>query len=150
MANVLVDPPPPRSLTTDDGKISDRFYQWLRTVKDNVSGALTGVAAVQAQQEALDYTDKYPANGDSDLEIDAPYGYQITKVDAKCASGSCTVTIKIGGTALGGGSNSVTSTLSSVSHTSNNEIAAGGTSTVTVSSNSSCQGLRLTIWYTRT
>lgn len=104
----------------------------------------------KTRQEAIDFTIESPDNQDYLFEIDAPYGYKITQVDSQCRSGTCTATTKIGGVALGGGANSVTTTLQSKPHTSANVIAAAGTSVVTISSNSSCAGLRLTFWITRT
>lgn len=98
----------------------------------------------------LDYTNDSPANQTYDIELSAPYGYTITQVIAKCRAGSCTATVKIGTTALGGGANSVTSSLSTKNHSSANVVSAGGTVSVTISSISSCSGLRLTIIATKT
>lgn len=143
-------PPPPRSLLDPQGNISDRFYQWLGSIQQGIVGAFDGIGNVQAQQEAIDFTIESPDNQDYLFEIDAPYGYTITKVESKCRSGTCTATTKIGVTALGGGANSVSTTLQSKTHTSDNVIAAAGTSVVTISANSSCAGLRLVFWITRT
>lgn len=150
MTGTPLAPPPPRALLGPDGNISDRFYKWLGSVQQGIAGAITSIGNVEAQQEAIDFTNGAPTNKDYPLEINAPYGYIITQVDSECTSGTCTVTIKIGGVALGGGSNPVSSSLQSKTHSSDNVIAAGGTSVVTVSSNSSCIDLRLTIWITRT
>ena len=143
-------PPPPRSLLDPQGNISDRFYQWLGSIQNGLSGTISGLGNVQSQQEAIDFTIESPDNQDYLFEINCPYGYTITQVDSDCRAGSCTATTKIGGVALGGGANSVSTTLQSKMHTSNNVIAAGGTSVVTISSNSSCAGLRLVFWITRT
>ena len=104
----------------------------------------------KTRQEAIDFTIESPDNQDYLFETNAPYGYSITQVDSQCRSGSCTATTKIGVTALGGGANSVSTSLQTKTHTSANVIAAAGTSVVTISSNSSCAGLRLTFWITRT
>ena len=143
-------PPPPRSLLDPQGNISDRFYQWLGSIQNGLSGTISGLGNVQSQQEVIDFTIESPDNQDYLFEINCPYGYTITQVDSDCQAGSCTATTKIGGVALGGGANSVSTTLQSKMHTSNNVIAAGGTSVVTISSNSSCAGLRLVFWITRT
>lgn len=143
-------PPPPRSLMGSDGKLSDRFYQWLQSMQQGVSGAISGLGVVQSAQEAIDVSIEYPQNQDYPIEINAPYGYTITQVDSYCASGSCTATVKIGTTALGGTANSVSTTMQSQAQTSANVVAAGDTTKVTISSNSSCNRLRLVIWITRT
>ena len=132
------------------GGISTALWSWLQSLGNFANAQATSLAATQAQQEAIDFTIESPDNQDYLFEIDAPYGYTITQVDSKCRSGSCTATTKIGGTALGGGANSVSTSLQSKTHSSDNAIAAAGTSVVTISSNSSCAGLRLTFWITRT
>lgn len=132
------------------GKISTAGYSWLQSLGSFTNAQAQSLASTQAQQEAIDFTIESPDNQNYLFEINAPYGYKITQVDSDCRSGSCTATTKIGGTALGGGPNSVSTTLQSVMHSSNNIIAAGGTSVVTISANSSCSGLRLVFWITRT
>lgn len=151
MALPKVNPvPTPQGFTTKDGGLSTAGYQFLQSLYQGAAAALSGVGTVQSQQEAIDFTIESPDNQDYLFEINAPYGYTITQVDSDCRSGSCTATTKIGGTALGGGANSVSTTLQSKTHSSSNTIAAGGTSVVTISSNSSCAGLRLVFWITRT
>lgn len=150
MTGTPLAPPPPRSLLDPQGNISDRFYQWLQNLQQGLANTISNVASVQSQQEVIDFTIESPDEQDYLFEINAPYGYSITKVDSDCRSGSCTATTKIGGTALGGGANSVSTTLDSKTHSSDNVIAAAGTSVVTISSNSSCAGLRLVFWITRT
>jgi len=61
--------------------------------------------------------------------------WKVTGVAAKCSTGSCTVTVAVDGVNLGGGSNSVTTTESVVTHSTSNTVAAGATIVVTVSSN---------------
>ena len=150
MTNTPLAPPPPRALLDPNGNVSDRFYQWLGSPQKGISGAFSGIGEINAQQEAIDFTIESPDNQDYLFEIDCPFGYKITQVDSKCRSGTCTATTKIGSTPLGGGANSVSTSLQTKTHTSANVIAAAGTSVVTISSNSSCAGLRLTFWITRT
>ena len=150
MTNTPLAPPPPRALLDPNGNVSDRFYQWLGSLQKGIAGAFSGIGEINAQQEAIDFTIESPDNQDYLFEIDCPFGYKITQVDSKCRSGTCTATTKIGSTPLGGGANSVSTTLQTKTHTSANVIAAAGTSVVTISSNSSCAGLRLTFWITRT
>jgi hypothetical protein len=104
----------------------------------------------KTRQEAIDFTIESPDNKDYLFEINCPYGYTITQVDSDCRAGTCTATTKIGGVALGGGANSVSTSLQSKTHASSNAIALNGTSVVTISANSSCEGLRLVYWITRT
>ena len=57
-------PPPPRSLLDPQGNISDRFYQWLGSIQNGLSGTISGLGNVQSQQEAIDFTIESPDNKD--------------------------------------------------------------------------------------
>lgn len=133
-----------------NGGISTSLWSWLQSLGSFANNQAASLAETQAQQEAIDFTIEAPDNQDYLFEIDAPYGYTITQVDSKCRAGTCTVTTKIGSTPLGGGANSVSTSLQTKAHSSDNVIALNGTSVVTISANSSCAGLRLTFWITRT
>jgi hypothetical protein len=145
----LFDPPPPGNMTTSSGKISDAAYNWFRSLGQNLASAVSGVSDLNGEVIVMDFAIEHPLNQDYPLELSAPYGYTISRVDSQCIAGSCTATIKIGGVALGGGGNSVSTTLQTINHTSANVMAAAGSSVVTVSANSSCDRLKLTIWTTR-
>lgn len=151
MASNSAPPIPSWSGSRDaKGQLSQQFWSWAQSIGDFINAQAKSLASTQAEQEVIDFTIESPDNLDYLFEINAPYPYKITQVDSDCRSGSCTATTKIGGTALGGGANAVSTTLQSKTHTSNNAIAAGGTSVVTISGNSSCAGLRLVFWITRT
>ncbi|CAA2139595.1 transporter [Hyphomicrobium sp. ghe19] len=151
MALPKVNPlPTPQGFTTKEGGLSTAGYQFLQSLYQGAAAALSGLGVVQASQEAIDVSIEYPQNQDYPIEINAPYGYTITQVDSYCASGSCTATVKIGTTALGGTANSVSTSLQSQPRTSANVVAAGNTTKVTISSNSACNRLRLVLWITRT
>jgi len=132
------------------GGVSSALWSWLNDFSSTANKNAEETNTIAAQQEAIDFTIESPDNQDYLFEIDCPFGYKITQVDSKCRSGTCIATTKIGTTPLGGGANSVSTTLQTKTHTSDNVIAANGTSVVTISSNSSCAGLRLTFWITRT
>ena len=132
------------------GGVSSALWSWLNDFSSTANKNAEETNTIAAQQEAIDFTIESPDNQDYLFEIDCPFGYKITQVDSKCRSGTCTATTKIGTTPLGGGANSVSTSLQTKTHTSANVIAAAGTSVVTISSNSSCAGLRLTFWITRT
>jgi hypothetical protein len=79
----------------------------------------------------------------------AAYAFTITEVTTITASGSCTVTVEINGTPLGGTVNSATTSEQSQAHASANEVAAGDTLEIVVSSNSSAEDLTVDIAGTR-
>lgn len=89
-----------------------------------------------------------PADGDYLVALNLPKAITITKVTSKSTAGTCTATVKIGATALGGTANSVSSTEQEQAHSTNNVAATGDDITVTVSANSGCENMSLMIEYT--
>lgn len=84
------------------------------------------------------------------LTTEAPFGWTITKIAAKTASGTCTVQARINGTNVTGGSVSVTSTEGTSTATAANTVAANDTIDIVVTSVSSPADLSVTISGTRT
>lgn len=89
-------------------------------------------------------------DGDYLVRLNAAYAFTITKVTTKCGAGTCTLTVKIGATALGGTANSVSTTEQSQTHSSSNSASAGDDIVLTVSANSSCTDMTVEIEGTRT
>lgn len=125
-------------------------YRYIQEQERHLAAAKASAAAIAARPEVIDFSLSYPADGDYPIEINAPFAYTITQVDSQCTAGSCTATVKIGTTALGGTANSVSTSLQSQTHTTANAVALAGTSKVTISANSACENLRLVLWITRT
>lgn len=84
------------------------------------------------------------------LFIKIPFPGTITETTTKSSSGTCTATFDINGTDLGGTANSVSSSQSSQAHASDNTFVAGDYIAMTITSNSSCKDLSLSIAVTRT
>lgn len=80
----------------------------------------------------------------------AALGFTITEVTTIATIGTCTVTVKINGTSLGGTANSVSTTEQSQAHSSANVVAVGDTVAIVVSSNASCEGVTVDIAGTET
>jgi hypothetical protein len=74
----------------------------------------------------------------------------INSTTTRCVSGTATATFKINSTALGGSTNSVSSTEQNRTHTTSNAFVPGDDIVITISSNSSCVDLSFNIEYTRT
>lgn len=91
-----------------------------------------------------------PTNATYPMILYAPFDGTITAIRTKTDSGSCTVTGKINGVALGGTANSATTSLQSQAHASSNSFSAGDALTFTVSSNSSATNLQVQFHGTRT
>lgn len=85
------------------------------------------------------------SNGTTPIAISMDRAFKITKVTTDCISGSCTFEVRIGSTALGGGSNAVSTTRQTKSHSTSNEGAVGDDINIVITSNSSCVGLSFNI-----
>ena len=127
------------------------WYGLLQRIADAVFGAEQSIAALPGQFETEfgAWHIEFPDNKDYRLIVNIPYGVTITSVTTRSAAGTCTATVKINTTALGGTANSVSTTEQTQSHTSANVMAAGDDLVLTISSNSSCEGMALTITGTR-
>lgn len=93
----------------------------------------------------------YGSVSDKDYTIflEAPYAGTITSITTQSESGTCTLTGKIDGVALGGTANSVSTSKTTQNHSSSNTFTAGQKISITVSSNSTCVGLQWQIIFTR-
>lgn len=83
------------------------------------------------------------ADGDYLAVKSLPDGFGILSIKSECESGTCTATVKINSTALGGTANSVSSTPETQAHSTDNTAVADDDLNVTISSNSSCKNLVL-------
>lgn len=74
-----------------------------------------------------------------------PVGFDLQQIKSECESGTCTATVKINTTALGGTANAVApAPPQTQSHSSANTAVADDDITVTISANASC--LNMTLW----
>lgn len=132
---------------------------------DNVSGVETLTAttlagdsvtkngdevAITAQTFTLCGIIESPEDKTYPILINVPFAGAIASITTKSSSGTCTLTGKINGVALGGTANSVSTTEQEQTHSTTNAFVAGDDISLTVSSNSSCAMLSVTIKYTRT
>lgn len=107
-------------------------------------------AAAKSQVFAVDRLIEVAADKVYTLVLNARHGGVITSTTTKCASGTATATFKINATALGGTANAVSSTEQSQAHATNGTFVAGDDITMTISANSTCLDLAVSILYTRT
>lgn len=91
----------------------------------------------------------FPDNGTILIWINAPFAFTITSTTTKCTAGTCTATFKINSTTIGGTANSVSTSEQTQSHTTSNVVNVGDDVNITISSNSSCEGMSFMIAYTR-
>lgn len=125
-----------------------------KELKDHIDGQARQAAKdLAAAQAALNvggwpWFIEFPDNKDY-RAINLPFGFTINSVSTRSTTGTCTITVKINGVALGGTANSVSSTESTQDHTSSNVVAVGDDVTLTVSSNSSAENVAVMLNYTR-
>jgi hypothetical protein len=124
--------------------LTRRFSQADR---DN-SGSLGGKAAVE-QVVGGHWLIEAPDDKAYVVIQKAAYAFTITEVTTITAAGSCTVTVEINGTPLGGTANSATTSEQSQEHSSANAVAVGDTVEIVVSSNSDAESLTVDIAATR-
>jgi hypothetical protein len=84
------------------------------------------------------------ADGDYNFIPNVPHAGAITAIRTIADSGTCTLTMKVGSTALGGTANSVSSSNQEQAHTTSNTFSIGNLIKGTVSSNSACTNM--TVW----
>ena len=93
---------------------------------------------------------EFPENGDYDVALDAAMDREIYEVVTKTKTGTCTVTVKIDTTALGGTANSASTTQQIQTHSSSNVWNTDEDLRATISSASSCERLTITCKTRRT
>lgn len=153
---MTTSPPDPSARIVDpNGRVDPVWDRWLRSMWRQLTDATSstgtlssGKAAVEqpfAEGLLIEFADdkSYPF-------VELGFDATITEVVTKTTSGSCTVTVTINSTPLGGGASSATTTKSTTYHESNNALTAGDDITITVSSNSSAEGVSVTLKGTRT
>ena len=127
----------------------------LATTAEVITGTDTARAVTPAGVAAKTFVDAMawlipaPADGDYRVVVKVPFGGTITEVVTRSTSGTCTLTVKVNTTALGGTANSVSTSEQAQAHASTNTFATDDDIVLTVSSNSSCLKMSVTIKYTR-
>ncbi len=135
-----------------DGRPTQVWYKHQRAISEKLFGAETGLGE-QAQTFAVEFGSwviEFPDEKTYRLIINAPYGFTIDSVSTVSDTGTCTATVQINGTPLGGTANSVSTSMQEQTHTSANVVEEGNAVSVEVTSNSSCEGMTITISGTRT
>lgn len=127
----------------------------LATDAETITGTDSGRAvtpsnlAAKTIKEFISVLIENPTNQDYVIGRNLPYGCVVNSITTKSDSGTCTLTGKINSTALGGTANSVTSSESVQTHSGSNVAAVGDDLVLTVSANSSCLRLEVTVAITR-
>lgn len=127
------------------GQVSGEMHRWMERQTREAAALETGKAA-KTQTWEQSFFIPNPVAKDYRLVVKARVARTITNVVAKTASGTCSLTVKIDSTALGGGSAiSVTSTESDTAYTTNNNLSIEQDIVFTVGSVSSPLDLSITL-----
>lgn len=137
------------NLTSEQQALSSELAA-LQVSFNAAIAALSSTYAVKSQTDFFSGIIAVPANGDYRLVVQLPYGVTINSVTTRSTAGSCTATVKINATALGGAANAVSTTEQEQTHTTSNVAAAGDDIVLTVSANAACANMSFTIKFTRT
>lgn len=148
MTSPLIPKPSTPMVDPQTGLVTRDWYLYNQKQDQQAAATSKRISAITlpngSQSWAQQLVFPYPEDGSSVL-IDAPYTRTITKVTARTAAGTTTVTVAGDGT-LDGGPTAASTSQTSTAHTSGNVVTAAGDMTVTLSGTSSdCAGLSLTI-----
>lgn len=142
-----------------DGTMDENWYRIFRLLSSQVNASSASIAdtsnglgtkAAKSQAECWSGFIEYPDDKDYKIVTGSPFAWTITKVRTITAAGTCTVTVKINSTALGGTANGASTSEQEQDHSSDNAVAEGDDITVVISSSSAVEGLTVTIEGERT
>jgi hypothetical protein len=131
-------------LVGKDGKATGEMARWMKKSARDAAALGAGKAA-KSQTWEQSWLIEFPDNKDYRVVVNSALARIITGVTTRSSSGTCTLTVKINTTALGGTANSVSSTESTQAHTSANAVAVGDDIVFTVSANSSAENVSVTL-----
>lgn len=148
MTSAKIPKPSEPMVDPDTGLVTRSWYLYNQQQDQQAAATANGLGAITLpdgqQSWAQQLVFSYPEDGVSTF-IDSPYTRTITKVTAKTAAGTTTVTVA-GDGALSGGSTAASTTQASTTHASGNVVTLGGSMTITLASTSvDCVGLSVTI-----
>lgn len=126
---------------------NEHFYRdYMNEKRKNATNeaALTGKATL-SQTAMASYLIEVADDKDYRVIINSAVGFTINSVTTRSSTGTCTLTVKINATALGGTANSVSTSESTQTHSTSNTLAAGDDLVLTVSSNSGAENVSVTI-----
>ena len=120
------------------------FYRYLQQQKREDAAIAAGKAST-SQAAFMAFVIEFPDDKDYRVLINSPIAFTIDSITTKSSTGTCTLTGKINATALGGTANSVSTSESEQTHTTDNAVAVGDDVVLTVSSNSGAENVSVTV-----
>jgi hypothetical protein len=130
------------------GALSNAGTHYLDELGNSTSELVAIVEALSV--ETWSWFIESPEDKDYDLIINLAYAGDIELITTDSTAGTATFTGKINTTALGGTANSVSTTEQEQAHTSANSFVAGDNFRGTISANSGCENMTVTVKVRRT
>ena len=146
---MLPVPESSNALVGKDGKPSTETHRFLKSVAAELNSQNAAKAAkVQTWEQSwfIEIAD----NKDYRVVVNAALARTITGVTTRSSTGTCTLTVRINATALGGTVNSVSTTEQTRTHTSANAVAVGDDIVFSITSNSAAENISVTLTGTLT
>jgi len=131
--------------SSTSGTVKDRM-----DVLEGLVEGLTGVSVVDITVDFISGMIETPVDKTYYIVSNIPYAGYIDSIVTQSTSGTCTLTVELNGTPLGGTANSVSSTEEIQVHTSANTFSSGDSVTLVISANNSTEDMRFTANIIRT
>jgi hypothetical protein len=141
---MLPVPESSNALVGKDNKPSTETHRFFKSLVSELNSQNAAKAA-KTQTWEQSWLIEFADNKDYRVVVNSALARTITSVTTRSSAGTCTLTVKINTTALGGTANSVSTSESTQAHTSANEVAAGDDIVLTVSANSGAEGVSVTL-----
>jgi hypothetical protein len=154
MAREKVPPSSHRVADTTSGKMD---FEWYKTQQRQARLAAETTTSVETAETNIatlataSHCALIEAADDKDyiIWLRTPFAGSITRTTVKSSTGTCTLTVKVNTTAVGGSAHSVSSTEESIARSTTNTFAAGDDFRITIASNSAAEDVSVSIDYTR-
>jgi hypothetical protein len=131
------------------GGVTGEMHRWMQGQQRQAAELSSGKASVNQTWEQS-WLIEFADNKDYRVVINSALARTITGVTTRSSAGTCTLTVKVNTTALGGTANSVSTSEQTQSHSSANAVAVGDDIVLTVSSNSGAENVSVTLTGTLT
>lgn len=126
------------------GQVSGEMHRWMKDQQRTAAG-ISAAKAAKTQTWEQSWLIEFADDKDYRVVVNSALARTITSVTTRSSTGTCTLTVKIGTTALGGTANSVSTTEQTQAHSSANAVAVGDDIVLTVSANAGAEGVSVTL-----
>lgn len=126
------------------GQVSGEMRRWMKDQQRTAAG-ISAAKAAKTQTWEQSWLIEFADDKDYRVVVNSALARTITSVTTRSSTGTCTLTVKIGTTALGGTANSVSTSEQTQAHSSANAVAVGDDIVLTVSANAGAEDVSVTL-----